>query len=808
MKKFTFILPLIVSFTTGFSQYKFLGSYTADGTPLYLVQNDVVNSQTLSMLAGILPESKPVPVYNPHYISSGYDTDIILDDSADVWVTFVDEGAGYQNVLGFYTYDIRKPLTTAPAFNQITIIFPNVSKAGSGGSLQPGNKVKIGTFPANTGIGFILIADGWRNGAVGNGNWKLFSNPDYNPEANPSLRYHNVLISDSTNNRVILGFEDIRRDNSSCDNDFNDALFYITANPYTAIRTENFATVESSNTTVFSGNNGGLESNGELAEKIAKRSFERDKNNQNKFAQKAFQKNFYDTYFRYPSTLDNSLSLHKYLPQTGMFGNETALISTPSDLIIITNATDVFSTDYYLDNNRVAVALVTRTEEKVYSHTKMICDRLNGASLEDVRTLELRGHKLINTIFTYESGEKEYTLTFSIKLDSFENKLYSCWNTDQYPAGKYLNFQVWGQSMGQVSGIAHYILEKLENEKPLSSFPELTKIPDVFIKNGYYKNGALYLKISNRKKIAAITISANARQTELAGFRPKQEKIKLSGKTVEDIVYKSGKLFDIGISIAHAANPQFDALYLADGAWGTDYLAKSAELSQFTVSQNNIAPAGDALEIERNPTVRGRVKGIINLFRNAKAGNKPLDISRYNYISFEIQSTHPIEIVLVDSSLTSWERRARYSITSTPQKRIFYIPLKSFKNEAGAEATLKSLKTIVFSIIGNGQQYVNFTLSVRNVQFTNVKPVETLVVTEPIAYPNPFTRYTTLSFPNDPKAGFLVITDLSGKQVANKQIQTFNGEYTFDANGLKKGMYFFTLTGVTGNKQTGKFIIQ
>jgi hypothetical protein len=376
------------------------------------------------MVQGILPESKPVPIFNPHYISSGYDSDIILDDSAEVWVTFVDEGAGYKNVLGFYTYDIRSPLTTAPASNQITIIFPNVSKAGSGGSLQPGNKVKLGTFPANTGIGFILIADGWRNGAVGNGNWKLYSNPAFNPEANPSLRYHNVLISDSTNNRVILGFEDIRRDNASCDNDFNDALFYITASPYTAIRSDNFATVESSNTTVFSGNEGGLESNGNLAEKIAQRNFEREKNNTKRLANKAFQKNYFETYLLHPTRFDNKLSLHKFLPASGMNGDEQAFISTPADLVKITNAMEVFSNDYYLKNTRVAAALVTHTAKKVYDHTKMICDRLNGASLEDVRTIELSGHKLINSKLKYNSGEIEYTLTFSVKMD--ENRFELC----------------------------------------------------------------------------------------------------------------------------------------------------------------------------------------------------------------------------------------------------------------------------------------------------------------------------------------------------------------------------------------------
>lgn len=82
----------------------------------------------------------------------------------DVWVTFVTEGAGYLNVLGYYTHPTNKPPDTPAAIDTITIIFPNVSLQGSGGGLRPGNKVNLGRFNAGTTITFALIADGWKNG--------------------------------------------------------------------------------------------------------------------------------------------------------------------------------------------------------------------------------------------------------------------------------------------------------------------------------------------------------------------------------------------------------------------------------------------------------------------------------------------------------------------------------------------------------------------------------------------------------------------------------------------------------------------
>ena len=238
MKKLLLLLIVCLSQIAVSQNYNYLGSYSSNGTPNYLVNpGDNVSVETLEKINNALPESYPVPDYNPQYITAGYDTNVELTQPADVFVTFVAEGAGYRNVLGFYTYDLDNPPTSAPSEEDITIIFPNASALGSGGGLQVGDKVKLGSFPANTGIGWVLLANAWSSSQqkVGYGHWTLFSDPNFNPEANPDLRHHNVLLSDAENERIILGFEDIRRDYGSCDNDFNDAIFYITATPFSAM---------------------------------------------------------------------------------------------------------------------------------------------------------------------------------------------------------------------------------------------------------------------------------------------------------------------------------------------------------------------------------------------------------------------------------------------------------------------------------------------------------------------------------------------------------------------------------------------
>jgi len=114
---------------------------------------------------------------------------------------------------------------------------PNASLSGSGGQLQAGNTVKLGRFTAGTSIGFALIANGWNGSAVGNGNWIVYSNDRLNPQTSAALKRQTVLLYDNPQKLFLVGFEDIRRDNGGCDNDFNDCLFYVKSTTVNAIST-------------------------------------------------------------------------------------------------------------------------------------------------------------------------------------------------------------------------------------------------------------------------------------------------------------------------------------------------------------------------------------------------------------------------------------------------------------------------------------------------------------------------------------------------------------------------------------------
>jgi len=794
-------------------RYNYLGEFTSDGTPLYLEQRDVISEETINKINNALPESYPVPDFNPHYISSGYDTDIKLNATAEVWITFVGEGAGYKNTLGFYTYDITTPLQSVPAPEDITIVFPNISAVESGGGLEVGDKVKIGSFPPNTGIGWVLLANSWSEGCVGTGNWQLYSESSFNPESDLSLRSHNILLEDTDNEKIVLGFEDIRRDYASCDEDFNDALFYITASPYTAITNTNFVSIEEA-TDVTSANDGGLESNGDLAKLIAKRNFNRvtrntisnTKNTQSKFIRGL---NSSATSF-----MREDLSM--YFPRTGMHGTETTFVSSPKDLVGITNANTVFSLDYYQGESRVAAGFATSTEGKIYDHSKTICDRLNGSKLLDVRTLNIRNHTLVSTKIQRITGEIEHSLTFSVKKGESENEIYSLWNIEDYPKGDYLNFQIWGGSISQVATISNTIIDNFLQEKPLRSHEVKDRIPTVFVQHGTYKNGKLILDIINKYRSGSMKLKGNLRKTEQSIEETMVQTVQLSGTYEEQVEIKTGSLFDIGISVSGENSTNQDALYLADGPWGIDYLEEDVMIESFEVkSQAPNVGETDNYIVERDAKLKGEIKGTINIFRNILAGELTIDASVYAGVEFNMKNDIPIEVVLVPKELKNWDNRLRITIPVSKSMVTRKVNFDQFVDALGKTNEVSDIRSIVFSVQGNYSTYKAFNLEVESLKimktkaFNSSSALDENQMAKVFNYPNPFSNQTTIELPNEIKNYTITVVDLLGKIVRYENgTNSWGKKVIFKVGNLSTGLYLYTITSDQNQQYTGRFVIQ
>ncbi len=255
--------------------------YAADDATDTLVNIDLPTG-LITEVQNALPESMDV---NQDFLNPSYNPNIQLQNDAHIAITFLDEGAGYRNSLGYVTYannsfdgytfgDIDTDNTGSISINELSalndintgMVFNNVSEAGGGGSLIAGDTVVLGdaqitniqgtefdmiggeTFSEGTNVGFFLLQNAWDGSQVKGWDYKkdsqlaFFSIDFLNPENSDSATLNNadenarhvaMMSSVSADNEVILGFEDLVRPYG--DNDFNDAVFRIRTDPVAAL---------------------------------------------------------------------------------------------------------------------------------------------------------------------------------------------------------------------------------------------------------------------------------------------------------------------------------------------------------------------------------------------------------------------------------------------------------------------------------------------------------------------------------------------------------------------------------------------
>ena len=217
-----------VKFTS--TVYQTLGTYNSLGKPDYLVPPDTISASLLSFINNTLPNGKNLTISHPEFFDSTAIADITITQPSDVFVTFVFQGCGYANALAFYTYPTNQSPTSAKDISLITYIFPS---CGYQSPLNSGDKVKIGRFDVGTSIGFVLMQKAWdtTSHTLNNDVVHFCTNDALNPEVDPKLKKHAVLINYAPENKVLIGFEDVDRTRPLCDNDFNDVVIYCTVTP-------------------------------------------------------------------------------------------------------------------------------------------------------------------------------------------------------------------------------------------------------------------------------------------------------------------------------------------------------------------------------------------------------------------------------------------------------------------------------------------------------------------------------------------------------------------------------------------------
>ncbi len=259
------------------------GAFVLTGHPLAAQDYDFVpvDQTILDTVSRQLPEARAV---GAEFLSESYFPSLTLSANSQISTTFVSEGAGYRNSVGYFVYDDGafdgltfgdidtngsgrigpSEIGSLSGVSAMDLMFPNFSASGSGGSLNTGDTVVFGggsidaisstewtmsngaVFEAGSNVGFFLSANawngsgvnGWDNNADPNTYWSLdFLNPENAADATVDdvsrNTRHIAMLNVSDANQIVVGFEDLNR--ATGDNDFNDAVFIVRSDPVEAL---------------------------------------------------------------------------------------------------------------------------------------------------------------------------------------------------------------------------------------------------------------------------------------------------------------------------------------------------------------------------------------------------------------------------------------------------------------------------------------------------------------------------------------------------------------------------------------------
>ncbi len=559
---------------------------------------------------------------------------------------------------------------------------------------------------------------------------------------------------------------------------------------------------------VSSGSNGGLESNRRLSNLISKRNYKKTI-----LAPTKLRK------------IDNSTKANGYLANfipLNLIEGADLYDASPNDLIGITNAIDIYSTDVVTQDRRIASILAIQTENEVYEHTKYICDRLDGGVINDLKNIEIFGNTFVVSEIIQPSGNVDYAITFNIyPNENGQFHIESHWNLDQYSsANTILNFQLWANDLTVAQEIAEKILENT-NEMGQITYVNSSAAPGVYVSTGRYENGKLHLRIKNNQRATQFSFEGSFTKTETGTVEIFEGQKNTYGHAEENITLNVGSIYDVGFRIQNNASTTVDDLFFADGAWGLD--DADGFVSSFDIfHNNNTNVSNNELLISRNVQFEAENAEVVTIYRGLTPKFNPKNLSAFNNLSMDITGAGTLELTIVKSSIENWENQYRVNFDLEEEKKNYVMTTADFVSEASSEPIdLSDVQMLIFKFYPT-KQSENMSIVVEEIIFgyndnaisninnqTNTQGFGN-ALDKSYCYPNPASNNTQLYFEmeNDLDYTFTLSNNLGQvvktfKQSATKGLNVVD----LELDNFNNGLYYYSISTNTLENFKGKVII-
>ncbi len=438
---------------------------------------------------------------------------------------------------------------------------------------------------------------------------------------------------------------------------------------------------------------GGLESNGRLASDLAARAIARSSWSSMQRSEERL------TSARSALQVGSSAAqLFGLLPDSGPDGS-IRVDATPSDLPDLTNATSVASADY-LDakGSRVGTALVIETRGQYYEHSKILCDRAAGSILDLVDEQQIvPGASFLRTELRSETRRTgESAIEFkAIEQSDGTYRAYSAWLQDNYPkltgTERVLNIQVWSKRPGYELALALDILASLNAEPPRTvsvphSYFQMGRTLGSHIEARIHTDGADNLTLRTTRLLTNGLLLSDEQPVRMLQFQ----------QGFSDYLEVTMELLGSGRNV-------LDRMWMSDGAWTnlTDAMwGGKTHVADSRIIGCDLPPTAsmrsDDLALSGCAKLSAQVSEFAGVARHIGGGFAPLDVSKYQRVSFSVASTHPIRVCLESQNRAGNEQPCA-QLPAYPQATTVHLPMTAFVSKSSCSAVPSTaLETVSF----------------------------------------------------------------------------------------------------------------
>ena len=497
----------------------------------------------------------------------------------------------------------------------------------------------------------------------------------------------------------------------------------------------------------------------------------------------------------------SDLTMTEMFP-TELQNGDVADITSPTDILDYTIAQEVLSVDFSVGGTTKAVVLGVRTTDKVYNHTKASCDRLRGAEILNVKTVQVGGYNFLMQAIKQRNGVTEYAISFAVGKnyqDSFYT-LQTNWFVKEYEAAKDVyNFQVWSTLPEQTTKLVNDILNNLNDSKPVIQ-TEIQKMPKTYAAKVTREGTDLVLKLKSVKEEQSIEISMDQNYSETNGFTMRYNPLKSEMTQTIRLNVDDAYEFDGLINVEGAVQ---DAFYSADGNWGLDFDTTYTLINKYVVS-NNLDRVYEEGELAVNRNVHLQVHSeddYATLYKSLLPGQIPADYNEYQFVSFKAKGSGLLELGLIKSSVEDWKHQYKAMINVGSEEKTYYVPFKFFKStKSNQTINADDLTMLTFTFLPVEAKTQDLDLNIEDVKFTNKAPdgYEELLYTmqnEFMVYPNPSRGDVNCMLYSDTNTtATATLYDVSGKAIYSSQVKLTEGRNELDFNfNVPTGVMFFSI---------------